>query len=226
MRVLIVEDEDALRSQLVEQLKAQGWAVDAASDGDEGLYFGSEFPVDVAIVDLGLPGIPGGEVIRRWRAAGRDFPVLVLTARGRWQDKVEGLETGADDYLVKPFHTEELLARVRALVRRAGGWSSSVLCCDAIALDTRAKSVSVSNEAVEVTAFEYKVLEYLMLNAGKVVSKSELGEHVYDEDLDPDSNVLEVLVGRLRRKLDPERSLNPIDTVRGQGYRFALERTA
>jgi two-component system response regulator PhoP len=165
------------------------------------------------------------EVIRRWRAAERSFPILVLTARGRWQDKVEGLEAGADDYLVKPFHVEELLARLRALIRRSRGWNQAVLQCGPIALDTGAQSLTVNGLGVELTAFEYKVLEYLMLHAGEVISKTDLTEHLYEEDMDRDSNVLEVLVGRLRRKLDPERNLNPIETLRGRGYRFRVERS-
>lgn len=225
MRVLVIEDEQALREQVTEHLRAVGYAVDAAADGQEGLYLGAEYPIDVAVVDLGLPGLSGIEVIRRWRAEGRDFPVLILTARGRWQDKVQGLEAGADDYLVKPFHREELLARLRALLRRTGGWTSAVLRCDPIALDTGAQTVSLGGRPVELTAFEYKLLEYLMLRAGQVVSKTELTEHLYEEDLDRDSNVLEVLLGRLRRKLDPDRALNPIETLRGRGYRFRLPRT-
>jgi two-component system response regulator PhoP len=150
---------------------------------------------------------------------------LILTARGRWQDKVEGLEAGADDYLVKPFHMEELLARIRALVRRSEGWTHSVLSCDPIILDTRTQAVRAYGNPIEVTAYEYKLLEYLMLHAGEVVSKTELTEHLYEEDDDRDSNVLEVLVGRLRRKLDPTRELNPIETLRGRGYRFRLART-
>ena len=226
MRVLVIEDETPLREQMVNLLKDQGWAVDEAADGEVGLYYGEEFPLDIAIVDLGLPKLSGDEVIRRWRAQAKSFPILVLTARGRWQDKVDGLEAGADDYLVKPVHPEELLARLRALVRRAAGWSSSVITCEPISLDTRARTVLVNGEGCELTAYEYKVLEYLMVNAGKVISKTELGEHVYEEDLDPDSNVLEVLVGRLRKKIDPQREVRPIDTIRGQGYCFRLERSA
>lgn len=226
MRVLIVEDEAPLRSQIVAQLHHQGYAVDAASDGEEGLYLGTEYPVDVAIVDLGLPALSGIEVIRRWRQAGRTFPILILTARGRWQDKVEGLEAGADDYLVKPFHVEELLARLRALVRRAGGWSQAVLQCGPVALDPGTQHVTLDGRPIELTAYEYKLLEYLMLRVGEVISKTELSEHLYDEDLDRDSNVLEVLIGRLRRKLDPDRVLNPIETLRGRGYRFRLQRSS
>ncbi|MDG4550407.1 MAG: response regulator transcription factor [Candidatus Contendobacter sp.] len=226
MRILIIEDEAALRERVTAQLREQGYAVDSAADGRTGLYLGQEYPLDAAVVDLGLPDLSGIEVIRRWRAAGRKFPVLILTARGRWQDKVEGLEAGADDYLVKPFYTEELLARLRALIRRIGGWTQAVLHCGPIALDTGAQQVTVTGLPVELTAYEYKLLEYLMLHAGAVISKTELTEHLYQEDEDRDSNVLEVLVGRLRRKLDPNRDLNPVETLRGRGYRFRLERTA
>lgn len=225
MRVLLIEDEILLREQLIESLRAQGYAVDAAGDGETGLYLGDEYPIDVAVVDLGLPKLSGIEVIRRWRQHGRQFPVLILTARGRWQEKVEGLEVGGDDYLVKPFEMEELLARIRALVRRAGGWTQTVLHCHPIALDMGAQTVTVDGRPVELTAYEYKLLEYLMLHAGEVVSKTELSEHLYEEDDDRDSNVLEVLMGRLRRKLDPGRSLNPLETLRGRGYRFRLLRS-
>jgi two-component system, OmpR family, response regulator PhoP len=226
MRVLIIEDEAPLLERVTAQLREQGYAVDTAADGRTGLYLGQEYPLDAAVVDLGLPDLSGIEVIRRWRAAGRRFPILILTARGRWQDKVEGLEAGADDYLVKPFYTEELLARLRALIRRTGGWTQAVLHCETIALDTGAQRVTLAGQPVELTAYEYKLLEYLMLHAGTVISKTELTEHLYQEDEDRDSNVLEVLLGRLRRKLDPNRDLNPIETLRGRGYRFRLERTA
>lgn len=226
MRILIIEDETPLLERISAQLREQGYAVDTAADGRTGLYLGQEYPLDAAVVDLGLPDLPGIDVIRRWRAAGRRFPVLILTARGRWQDKVEGLEAGADDYLVKPFYTEELLARLRALIRRTGGWTQAVLRCGPIALDTGAQQVTLDEQPVELTAYEYKLLEYLILHAGTVISKTELTEHLYQEDEDRDSNVLEVLVGRLRRKLDPDRALNPIETLRGRGYRFRLERTA
>ena len=226
MRILMIEDETALLERVTQQLREQGYAVDSAADGRTGLYLGQEYPLDAAVVDLGLPDLSGIEVIRRWRAAGRKFPVLILTARGRWQDKVEGLEAGADDYLVKPFYTEELLARLRALIRRTGGWTQAVLQCGPIALDTGAQQVTLAGQRVELTAYEYKLLEYLILHAGTVISKTELTEHLYQEDEDRDSNVLEVLVGRLRRKLDPDRTLNPIETLRGRGYRFQLERSA
>ena len=220
MRALVVEDEEALRERLVTRLADAGWAVESAADGSEGLWMGQEYALDVAVVDLGLPGLAGMEVIRRWRADGKRFPVLILTARDRWQDKVEGLEAGADDYLVKPFNMEELLARLRALVRRAAGWADSVLELGPFALDTGAQRVRVEGSEITLTAFEYKLLEYLMLHAGKVVSKTELSEHVYAEEMERDSNVIEVLVGRLRRKLDPERRHDPIETLRGRGYRF------
>ena len=220
MRALIIEDEPQLHDQLVAQLVKAGYVVDSARNGRDGVYLGNEFPIDVAVVDLGLPDIQGVDVIRRWREQGRVFPVLILTARGRWQDKVVGLEAGGDDYLVKPFHIEELLARLRALVRRSAGWGQDTLCAVPLALDTRAQTVRVADRAVAVTAYEYKVLEYLLLHAGKVVSKGELNDHVYAEDADRDSNVLEVLVGRLRRKLDPERVIDPIETLRGRGYRL------
>ena len=225
MRVLLIEDEAPLREQVAAHLRDQKYAVDTATCGNDGLYFGKEYPVDVAIVDLGLPDISGMDVIKKWREAGRSFPVLILTARSSWQDKVQGLETGADDYLVKPFHMEELTARVRALVRRASGWSESVLQCGAISVDTGSQQVTVNGREVNLTAFEYKVLEHLMLHAGEVISKSELSEHMYEEDMDRDSNVLEVIIGRLRKKLDPDKTLNPIETLRGRGYLLRLQQS-
>jgi two-component system response regulator PhoP len=223
MRILVVEDEATLLAQLQQQLSAQGYSVDTAADGEEGLYYGQEYPIDLAVVDIGLPKLSGVDLIRRLREEGKGFPILILTARGNWQDKVEGLDAGADDYLVKPFHIEELLARLNALLRRSSGFSSPVIEFGPIALDTSSQSLQVDGLAVELTAYEYKVLEYLMLHPGQVVSKSELTEHIYDQDFDRDSNVLEVFVGRLRRKLDPENSLKPIETLRGRGYRFGLD---
>lgn len=222
MRLLVIEDETALRRQLCEQLRAAGHAVDDAATGKDGLVHGREYPIDLAVVDIGLPDISGIEVIRAWRKQDRRFPVLILTARGRWQDKVEGLEAGADDYLVKPFHVEELLARVNALLRRAAGLAQPVVSCGPIQLDTAAQAVRVDKRALELTAYEYKVLEYLILHAGEVVSKTTLTEHVYDQDFDRDSNVIEVFIGRLRKKLDPDDRLRPIETLRGRGYRFTL----
>jgi two-component system response regulator PhoP len=224
MRVLLIEDEDHLRNQLRDRLKTEGHVVDIAADGEEGLYAGMEYPADIAVIDLGLPKLSGIEVIKRLRTAEKRFPILILTARGRWQDKVEGLEAGADDYLVKPFEVEELLARLRALQRRAAGWTQATLQCGPILLDTSAQSVKVDNQDVELTSYEYRVLEYLILHSGEVVSKTTLTEHLYEQDYDRDSNVIEVFIGRLRRKLDPDNALNPIETVRGRGYRFVLER--
>jgi len=226
MRILVVEDEAALRDSLKARLTESGFTVDIARDGDEGLFAGSEYPLDVAIVDLGLPGVPGLEVIRRLRAAGKTYPILILTARDNWQDKVEGLQAGADDYVAKPFHFEEVLARVQALLRRAGGWASPQLKCGPVVLDTRAQVITVRAAPIELTTFEYRILEHLMLRAGEVVSKSELTERLYDQDFERDSNVIEVLIGRLRRKLDPQDELQPIETLRGRGYRFALARDA
>ncbi|MEO6065006.1 MAG: response regulator transcription factor [Lysobacterales bacterium] len=226
MRILLVEDEAPLRETLAARLRREGYAVDAAADGEEGLYLGREVPFDVAIIDLGLPKMSGMELITTLREEGARYPVLILTARTSWQDKVEGLKTGADDYLVKPFHVEELLARLNALVRRATGWSKPVLECGPMVLDTTAQTVSVNTKAVDLTSYEYKVLEYLMLHAGELVSKADLTEHIYQQDFDRDSNVLEVFIGRLRRKLDPDGEIKPIETVRGRGYRFAIPRTA
>jgi two-component system response regulator PhoP len=225
MRILLVEDEAPLRETLAARLKREGFAVDTAADGEEGLYMGREVPFDVAIIDLGLPKKSGMELIQELRAAGQRCPILILTARTSWQDKVQGLKHGADDYLVKPFHVEELLARLNALVRRASGWTRPTLECGPIVLDTTAQTVRVDGQSADLTSYEYKVLEYLMLHAGELVSKADLTEHIYQQDFDRDSNVLEVFIGRLRRKLDPENALKPIETVRGRGYRFAIART-
>ncbi len=224
MRVLVVEDETLLREALRRDLTAAGFTVDVAADGEEGLFAGQEYPIDVAVIDLGLPKLPGLDVIRKLRSAGKRFPVLILTARDRWQDKVEGLDAGADDYVAKPFHFEEVLARLQALLRRSGGWASANLSCGPIVLDTRAQSVAVAGQPVELTTFEYRILEHLMLKAGEVISKTDLTEHLYEQDFERDSNVIEVFIGRLRRKLDPDDKLKPIETLRGRGYRFSLPR--
>ncbi|HEX20570.1 MAG TPA: response regulator transcription factor [Acidiferrobacteraceae bacterium] len=224
MRLLVVEDEESLRNQLKQQLVKNNYAVDVAADGKEGLYLGREYPFDLAIVDIGLPLMSGIEMIKTLREEGKSYPILVLTARGRWQDKVEGLEAGADDYLVKPFHMEELFARVKALLRRSAGVSKAEIQCGPITIDTSAQSVHVDGNSLELTAYEYKVLEYLVLHAREVVSKTELTEHIYDQDFDRDSNVIEVFVGRLRKKLDPDNRYKPIETLRGRGYRFTLVR--
>ena len=223
MRILIIEDETALREQIGERLGAEGYTVDASGDGKEGLYLASEYPLDLAIVDLGLPGMPGLEIIRTLRADGHTLPILILTARGKWEEKVTGLEAGADDYLVKPFHIEELLARIKALLRRSAGNGQDLQRFDPITLNTGAQKVTLNNAPLELTAFEYRLLEYLVLHRDKVIPKSELADYLYPHDDDRDSNVIEVLIGRLRRKLDPDNSLKPIETLRGRGYHFVLE---
>ena len=226
MRILVVEDETALRESLKHDLTAAGHAVDAAADGEEGLFAALEYPIDVAIIDLGLPKMSGLELIRQLRAAGKSYGVLVLTARDRWQDKVEGLSAGADDYVAKPFHFAELQARLGALLRRSSGWTTPLLHCGPVVLDTRAQSVAVNGAPVELTSFEYRLLEHLMLHAGDVISKTELTEKLYEQDFERDSNVIEVLIARLRRKLDPEDEIKPIETLRGRGYRITLARSA
>jgi two-component system response regulator PhoP len=226
MRLLLVEDDQSLNRSLVAQLGEAGYKVDSALDGREGLYLAKEYAIDLAIVDLGLPGVSGLDLIKTLRADGKDYPILVLTARDRWQDKVAALKLGADDYVVKPFHVEELLARVDALLRRAGGWAQSELVCGPVALDTRSQVVAVNGQPLELTTFEYRLLEYLMVHAGEVLSKAQITEALYDQDFERDSNVIEVFIGRLRRKLDPEGKFQPIETLRGRGYRMALERGA
>lgn len=226
MRLLVIEDDDTLRSSLVQQLTDSGFGVEQAADGREGLYFATEYPVDLAIVDLGLPEVSGLDVIRQARDAGKTYPILILTARDRWQDKVDGLAAGADDYVVKPFHIEEILARVNALLRRSGGWASSVLKAGPVTLDTTRQELKVNDEEIDLTGYEYRIIEHLMMRAGEVISKSELTDRLYDQDFERDSNVIEVFIGRLRKKLDPDNSLKPIETLRGRGYRFALERSA
>ncbi|MFH1262976.1 MAG: response regulator transcription factor [Pseudomonadota bacterium] len=225
MRILFIEDDPTLLSEVATRLKKEGYAVDVAADGEEGLHYATEYPLDLAIVDLGLPKLSGLEVIRKTRSQGKKFPILILTAHNRWQEKVEGLEAGADDYVVKPFQMEELFARMRALLRRSAGWAQGILTCGPVSLDPAGQAVTVRGKSIELTAFEYKVLEYLMLHAGRVVSKTDLTEHIYSEDSERDSNVLEVLIGRLRKKLDPDEKIHPIETLRGRGYRFTLERT-
>jgi two-component system, OmpR family, response regulator PhoP len=222
MRALLVEDDDALRQGLAAAMRAAGWQVDEAAEGREGLYLAEETAPDVAVVDLGLPGMSGMQLVEALRANKRRLPVLILTARDRWQDKVAGLKAGADDYMVKPFHTEELLARLEALVRRAAGWAQPVLDFGALRFEPAAQRVELHGAPVELTSFEYRLLEYLMLRAGQVVSRTELIDRLYDQDYDRDSNTIEVFIGRLRRKLDPDGALKPIETLRGRGYRFAL----
>ena len=216
MRVLIVEDEPTIASQLAVALGQAGYAVDRADNGVDALALGSNEPVDAVILDLGLPRIDGLTVLKKWRAAGRTMPVLILTARDNWHEKVAGIDAGADDYLAKPFHMEELLARLRALIRRAGGHASAELVCGELRLDTRAGRVSVGGEPLTLTSHEYRVLDYLMHHPGQIVSRSDLIEHIYAQDFDRDSNTVEVFIARLRKKL-PEAV---IETVRGMGYRL------
>lgn len=226
MRLLLVEDEPTLRENLHQFLTQKSYSVDSAEDGKEGLYLGSEHPYDVAVIDIGLPEINGIELIKALRKQDIRFPILILTARGNWQDKVEGLESGADDYLVKPFHNEELLARLNALTRRSKGLASPEIKLPPVLINTASKTVKVEDEPITLTQFEYNTLEYLALNKERVISKTELTEHLYDQDFDLDSNVIEVIVGRLRKKIDPDGTLKPISTLRGQGYRLALEEQA
>ena len=224
MRVLVVEDDTLIREQLTESLQAAGYVIDAASDGKQGLYFALEYPIDIAIIDLGLPEVSGMEIIKQLRDRGKDYPVIILTARTRWQNRVEGLEAGADDYVDKPFHHEELLARMRALLRRTGRWSQAEFTCGPIRLNTSEQRVLVNDEEITLTAYEYKVIEHLMMHAGEVISKTDLTESMYDDDSDRDSNVIEVFIRRLRMKLDPDGTISPIETLRGRGYRFTLSR--
>lgn len=220
MRLLLIEDEPTLRNNLQLFLTQHSYSVDSAEDGREGLFLGSEHPYDIAIIDIGLPEIDGIEIIKRLRNNDITFPVLLLTARSNWQDKVTGLEAGADDYLVKPFHNEELLARLNALTRRSKGHASPEITMGDMTINTASKTVVVDTTSVTLTQYEYNTLEYLALNNGRVISKTELTEHLYDQDFDLDSNVIEVLIGRLRKKLDPENTRKPITTLRGQGYRL------
>ena len=216
MRILVVEDDKDLNGQLVAALKEAGYAVDSAFNGEEGHFLGDTEPYDAIILDIGLPQMDGLSVLERWRRDGRTVPVLLLTARDRWSDKVQGIDAGADDYVAKPFHVEEVLARIRALVRRAAGHASNELVCGPLRLDLRASRVTVDGNPVKLTSHEYKVLEYLMHHTGKVVSRTELTEHLYDQDFDRDSNTIEVFVGRLRKKL----GIDLIETIRGLGYRI------
>lgn len=224
MRLLVVEDEQGLRDQIATIIANDKYACDTAADGRDGLFLGLEYDYDLAIIDLGLPLMDGTSLIRELRAKSRNFPILILTARSNWQDKVEGLEAGADDYLTKPFHPEELRARIHALLRRANGHASPILSYGPVTIDTSAKRVYRDSVEVELTGFEYNTLTYLAMNAGKNISKLELTEHLYAQDYDRDSNVIEVFVGRLRKKLDPDGTLNVITTQRGLGYRFNLDK--
>jgi len=221
LRILLLEDETTLRETLTDRLRHDGYAVDAVGDGIEGSYYACEYPLDLAIVDLGLPGRSGLEIVKELRRAGKNYPVLILTARDHWQDKVEALEAGADDYLTKPFRTEELLARVQALLRRAGGHASSEISFGPLTVNLAAQKVSLDQRPLDLTTFEYKLLSYFVLHPDQVLSKMRLNEHLYEDDADPDSNVIEVILGRLRKKLDPDGAWKPIQTLRGRGYRFS-----
>jgi len=216
MRVLLVEDDPDLSRQLKQALADAGYAVDYASDGEEAQFLGETEPYDAVVLDLGLPKTDGVTVLERWRKGGMAAPVLILTARGAWSEKVAGFDAGADDYLTKPFHTEELLARLRALMRRAAGHAQAALECGALRLDPRAARAAVDGEPLRLTSLEYRLLHYLMMHQGRVISRTELVEHLYDQDFDRDSNTIEVFVGRLRKKIGPDR----IETVRGLGYRL------
>jgi len=223
LRVALVEDDDGLRQRIADTLTTGGWRVDPAADGKTGLYLLTEYACDVAIVDLGLPGLDGLELIRKARAVKPRLPILILTARDRWQDKVEGLEAGADDYLTKPFHVEELQARLRALVRRSLQDGQERLDFGPLVIDTATDTVRLRGEPVSLTTFEYRLLLQLVRQAGRPLSKDVLSDYLYEHDADRESNVIEVLIGRLRRKLDPDGSLGVIETLRGRGYRFTLQ---
>jgi len=216
MRILVVEDDVNLNRQLGDTLKEAGYVVDQAFDGEEGHFLGDTEPYDAIILDIGLPEMDGVTVLEKWRGAGRTVPVLILTARDRWSDKVAGIDAGADDYVTKPFHVEEVLARIRALIRRAAGHASSEIVCGPVRLDTKTSKAIVNGMALKLTSHEYRLLAYLMHHMGEVVSRTELVEHMYDQDFDRDSNTIEVFVGRLRKKM----GVDLIETVRGLGYRI------
>jgi len=214
MRLLVVEDDPDLNRQLVGALTDAGYVVDKARDGEEGHFLGDTEPYDAVVLDLGLPVLDGVSVLEKWRRAGKKMPVLILTARDRWSDKVAGFDAGADDYVAKPFHMEEVLARIRALLRRSAGHATSEISCGALMLDTKSARVTVDGSAVKLTSLEFRLLAYLLHHKGKVVSRTELVEHLYDQDFDRDSNTIEVFVGRLRKKL----GIDVLHTVRGMGY--------
>lgn len=220
MKLLVVEDEALLRHHLYTRLGEQGHVVDAVANAEEALYRAAEYHHDLAVVDLGLPGISGLDLIRQLRSQGKRFPILILTARGNWQDKVEGLAAGADDYVVKPFQFEELEARLNALLRRASGFTQASICAGPLQLDLNRKQALLDGQPLALTAYEYRILEYLMRHQQQVVAKERLIEQLYPDDEERDANVIEVLVGRLRRKLEGDIQFKPIDTVRGQGYLF------
>jgi two-component system response regulator PhoP len=223
MRLLLVEDEAPLRLSLARRLEAEGYRVDLAADGEDGLFQAREYPLDLAIVDLGLPKLSGTALVQQLRADGKTLPILILTARGSWQDKVAGLEAGADDYLVKPFEYPELAARIKALLRRSMKSAGDVISFGALAVDLPGQAATLNGQPLDLTQFEFRLLEFLVRERARVVSKQELADYLYPHDEDRDSNVLEVLIGRLRKKLDPAGTLAPIETLRGRGYRFTLQ---
>jgi len=223
MRILLIEDDISLQDSLSGILREAGYAVDVTGDGIEGLFFGEEYALDLAIIDLGLPGMSGLDVIRKLREREKRFPILILTARSEWQDKVEGLEAGADDYLTKPFHPEELKARIGALLRRSVGIAQPVIEFGPFKIDLASQRVHKEDHEIDLTTYEYKVFEYMLMHPDEVVTKTALSEHIYEEDADRDSNVIEVFVGRLRRKIDPQGQMNPIETLRGRGYRLSSQ---
>ena len=220
MRLLLVEDDLALQQELQHQLQQQNYSVDVASDGEVGLFQGMEHDYDIAVIDLGLPKIDGTTVVKSLRESGRDFPILILTARDSWQDKVAGLDAGADDYLTKPFHVEELTSRLNALIRRSVGKANTLIVNGPFSLDITTSQIEVDQQSISLSGHEFKVFKYLMLHVGEVISKTTLTEHIYDQDFDLDSNVIEVFIRRLRKKLDPNNKHNFIETKRGQGYRL------
>jgi two-component system OmpR family response regulator len=219
VRVLVVEDDPDLNRQLVAALTDAGYAVDTATDGEEGYFLGETEPYDVVVLDVGLPKIDGISVLEQWRRANRNMPVIILTARDRWSDKVAGMDAGADDYVAKPFHMEELLARIRAQVRRSAGHARAEIECGSLRLDTKTARITLAGQPVRLTSHEYRLLAYLMHHNGRVVSRTELVEHLYDQDFDRDSNTIEVFIGRLRKKIPPDM----IKTVRGLGYRLSKD---
>ena len=222
MRLLVVEDDPDLNRQLVAALEEAGYVVDSATDGEEGHFLGDTEPYDAVVLDLGLPEMDGVTVLEKWRRDGKTMPVLILTARDRWSDKVAGFDAGADDYVAKPFYMEEVLARLRALLRRATGHATSELECGSVRVDTKSSRVTVNGRAIKLTSLEYRLLAYMMHHQGRVISRTELVEHLYDQDFDRDSNTIEVFVGRLRRKLGKD----VIETVRGLGYRLTAAEDA
>ncbi len=222
MRLLVVEDDPDLNRQLVAALQEAGYVVDSATDGEDGHFLGDTEPYDAVVLDLGLPEMDGVTVLEKWRRAGKTMPVLILTARDRWSDKVAGFDAGADDYVAKPFFMEEVLARIRALLRRATGHATSELECGPLRVDTRTSRVTIGGTAIKLTSLEYRLIEYLIHHQGRIISRTELVEHLYDQDFDRDSNTIEVFVGRLRRKLGKDM----IETVRGLGYRLAAPEDA